>query len=102
MSIRAAAIRPSGVATPNLSDARRIQEKTMKYMMLIYMNEQAMTDAERAQCFTESTKLAHDLHAKGQFAAASPLHPVATATSVRVRDGKPLVMDGPFAETREQ
>jgi len=74
----------------------------MKYMLLIYMNEQAMNEAERAQCYEDSTKLAQDLHAKGQFVAASPLHLVATATSVRVREGKPIVTDGPFAETREQ
>ena len=74
----------------------------MKYMMLIYTDEQAMSDAEREQCYTDSTRLAHDLHAKGQFVTASPLHPVSTATSVRVREGKTLVTDGPFAETREQ
>jgi len=74
----------------------------MKYMMLIYMNEQAMTDAERKQCYADSTRLTHELHAKGQYVAASPLHPVATATSVRIREGKALVTDGPFAETREQ
>jgi hypothetical protein len=50
----------------------------------------------------DSTQLAQDLHANGKYLAANPLHPVATATTVRVRDGKPLVTDGPFAETREQ
>lgn len=74
----------------------------MKYMLLVYMNENAMTEAERGQCYVDSTKLANDLHAKGQFVATSPLHSVTTATSVRVREGKPLVTDGPFAETREQ
>jgi hypothetical protein len=74
----------------------------MKYMLLIYMNEQAMNDAERQQCYVDSTRVAQDLHAKGQYLAASPLQPVATATSVRVRNGKPLVTDGPFAETHEQ
>lgn len=74
----------------------------MKYMLLIYMHEQAMSEAERADCYVESTKLANDLHAGGQYLAASPLHPVSTATSVRVREGKRLVTDGPFAETREQ
>jgi hypothetical protein len=74
----------------------------MKYMMLIYMGEQAMTEAQREHCYVESTQLARDLHANGQYLAANPLHPVSTATSVRVRDGKPLVTDGPFAETREQ
>ena len=74
----------------------------MKYMLLVYLNEQAMNDTERQECYVESTELCHDLKAKGQYLAASPLHPVAAATSVRVRNGKRLVTDGPFAETREQ
>jgi hypothetical protein len=49
----------------------------------------------------EAVHLAQELHAKGQYLLAAPLHPVATATSVRVRDGKRQVTDGPFAETRE-
>jgi len=74
----------------------------MKYMLLIYMNEQAMNDSERQHCYVESAGLTRDLHARGQYVAASPLQGVATATSVRVREGKRLVTDGPFAETREQ
>jgi hypothetical protein len=74
----------------------------MKYMLLVYMDEQAMTDEERQQCYVESAQLTQDLSAKGQYVAAGPLHSVATATSVRVRDGKRVVTDGPFAETREQ
>ena len=74
----------------------------MKYLLLIYGNEQAWTEAEREHCYQESTQLAHDLHAGGHFLGANPLQPVATATSVRVREGKRLVTDGPFAETREQ
>lgn len=74
----------------------------MKYMMLVYMDEKAMTDAEREQCYVKSAQLTQELNAKGKFLAASPLHSVATATSVRVREGKRLVTDGPFAETREQ
>jgi hypothetical protein len=73
----------------------------MKYMLLIYMADDAMTDAERESCYKESTQLCHDLHAKGQFHAANPLHPAATATSLRVREGKSILTDGPFAETRE-
>lgn len=73
----------------------------MKYMLLIYQAENALTDDERQHCYQESTELAHDLNAKGQFLATAPLQPVSTATSVRVRDGKRLVTDGPFAETRE-
>jgi hypothetical protein len=50
----------------------------------------------------ESTQLTHELHANGQYLGAAPLQPVALATSVRVRDGKRLATDGPFAETHEQ
>jgi hypothetical protein len=74
----------------------------MKYMLLVYLDEQAMTEAEREHCYVEAAQLAQELNSSGQYLDASPLHPVATATSVRVRDGKRLVTDGPFAETREQ
>lgn len=74
----------------------------MKYMLLVYLDEQAMTEAEREHCYVESAQLAQDLNESGQYLDASPLHPVATATSVRVRDGRRAVTDGPFAETREQ
>jgi hypothetical protein len=74
----------------------------MKYMLLVYLNEQAMTQTEREHCYVESAQLAQDLNSSGNFLSAGPLHPVSTATSVRVRDGKRLVTDGPFAETREQ
>jgi len=50
----------------------------------------------------ESAQLARQLDAAGKFVATAPLHATATATSVRVREGKRLVTDGPFAETREQ
>jgi hypothetical protein len=66
------------------------------------MHEQAMTDEERGQCYKDSAALTQELHARGQYLSANPLHPVSMATSVRVREGKPLVTDGPFAETREQ
>lgn len=74
----------------------------MKYMLLVYGNEQAWDEGGREQCYKDSAQVAHDLRAAGRDCVAAPLHPVATATSVRVRDGKPLVTDGPFAETREQ
>src|SRR5438067_4388245 len=77
-------------------------EADMKYMMLVYMDEQAMTDEEREHCYVESAQLTQDLNTKGQYLGAGPLHSVSTATSVRVREGKRLVTDGPFAETREQ
>lgn len=74
----------------------------MRYMLLIYGDEHALDENEREQCYEESRGLAHQLDAVGQFLATAPLHPTAMATSVRVRDGKRLVTDGPFAETREQ
>ncbi|HEY7099701.1 MAG TPA: YciI family protein [Terriglobales bacterium] len=74
----------------------------MKYMLLIYADEQVWTEPERQECYGESTQLAQTLKSSGQYLAASPLQPVSTATSVRVREGKRLVTDGPFAETREQ
>ncbi len=74
----------------------------MKYMLLVYGDEQASDEAEKERCYQESAQIAHEIRATGQYLAAAPLHPVSTATSVRVRDGKRLVTDGPFAETREQ
>jgi hypothetical protein len=74
----------------------------MKYMLLIYTDEKSWTETERQDCYAESTQFAHQLQANGQFLATAPLLPVAAATSVQVRDGKRLVTDGPFAETREQ
>ncbi len=74
----------------------------MKYMLLIYLDEQALSETERTQCYMESAQLAHELNANGQYISAKPLHPTSLATSVRVRNNKRLVTDGPFAETREQ
>lgn len=71
-------------------------------MLLIYADEQAWTEPERQMCYGESVELTHQLKARGQYLGASPLQPVATATSVQVREGKRTVKDGPFAETREQ
>jgi hypothetical protein len=75
----------------------------MKYMLLIYLDEQnPLSEAERQDCYAESTQLAQELHSNGKYLSANPLHPTSMATSVRVRNGKRLVTDGPFAETREQ
>ena len=74
----------------------------MKYMLLIYADEKSYAEGEHEQCYEESTALSHELQRQGKLRAVSPLHPVATATSVRVRNGKRQVTDGPFAETREQ
>lgn len=67
-----------------------------------YSDESSWTEREMERCYAESTQLTHELNANGQFLGASPLHSVATATSVRVRDGKKIVTDGPFTETHEQ
>ena len=75
----------------------------MKYLLLIYLNEQTpLSETERQDCYAESAQLAQELKLSGKYLGANPLHPTAMATSVRVRDGKRLVTDGPFAETREQ
>jgi hypothetical protein len=74
----------------------------MKYMLLVYLDEQALSETDREHCYVESAELAQQLNSNGHYLDASPLHPISTATSVRVREGKRLVTDGPFAETREQ
>ncbi len=76
----------------------------MKYMLLCYDDEQAWEEegtAAHQSAMDEAVRLTHTIHAKGQYRLASPLQPVSTATSVRVRDGRRLVTDGPFTETRE-
>ena len=75
----------------------------MKYMLLIYADEKTKrSEKERDDCKHQAVKLAEDLRSKGQYVAANPLQPVATAKSVRIANGKRLVTDGPFAETHEQ
>ena len=73
----------------------------MRFMLLIYGDEHALTPTEREECYRESRELGHKLDAAGHYLASAPLHLTATASSVRVRAGKQLVTDGPFAETRE-
>lgn len=74
----------------------------MKYMLLVYLDENGLSEKEREACYRDSAQLTQDLYASGHYVDASPLHLTSTATSVRVRDGKRLVTDGPFAETHEQ
>ena len=76
----------------------------MQYMLLIYLDEawDKLSLAARQQIYEEQRQLTQQLTASGQYLAGAPLHPPSTATSVQVRDGKRLVTDGPFAETREQ
>jgi hypothetical protein len=77
----------------------------MTYMLLTYLDEKAwlsLSEAERQQIIAEPMQYVEQLIASGKFLGGAPLEPTSTASTVRVRDGKPLVTDGPFAETREQ
>jgi hypothetical protein len=74
----------------------------MKYMLLIYGDEGCWTEEERKACMVESMAIGDELAAQGKYIASAPLHSVATATSLRVRAGKRIITDGPFAETTEQ
>jgi hypothetical protein len=75
----------------------------VKYLLLIYFDEawDKLSLPERQQIYLGQTEVAEQLRENGQYLGGNPLHPTSTATSVRVRDGKRLVTDGPFAETRE-
>ena len=77
----------------------------LKYLILVHHDEEAfekISETKRKELLAESVQLTHQLHDNGQYVHASPLHPAATATIVRVRDGKQFVTDGPFVETHEQ
>lgn len=77
----------------------------MQYLLLIYANEANMktaTEADRTAMFVEYRELTKSLIATGVMRAGDALQPSTTATTVRVRDGKTLTTDGPYAETKEQ
>lgn len=74
----------------------------MKYLLLIYSEETAWAPEEHKKALAESIDLCHTLHEQGRYVHAAPLHPVAEAAHVKVRDGQTFVSDGPFAETKEQ
>src|SRR5438105_4073253 len=77
----------------------------MHYLLLIHDDEQrwaAMTEEEQTAIYSEYAALAGELSERGSYVGGAPLHPTATATTVRVRDGEEVVTDGPFAETKEQ
>jgi hypothetical protein len=74
----------------------------MKYMLLIYGAEGNWTEEERTDCMLKSMAICDELAAQGKYVASAPLHSITTATSLRVRNGKRLITDGPFAETTEQ
>ena len=77
----------------------------MRYLCLIYSNEQSMTnqsEEERNQMMADYGAFTQDIRDKGIYQDGNPLQSVSTATTVRIRDGKTLTTDGPFAETKEQ
>ena len=77
----------------------------MKYLLLIYQDEQSwsgLTEQERRDIYAEYGKFSEEIKASGHYVGGSELHPASTATSVRVRNGKAITTDGPFAETKEQ
>src|SRR5258708_28210669 len=82
-----------------------LMEDHMKYMLVIYNEEKAwpkFTEAQRQGFMGEFMKFTQQIQSAGQWLASSQLQPTSAATSVRVRDGKRLVTDSPFAQTREQ
>jgi hypothetical protein len=77
----------------------------VKYLLLIHFDQETwggLSVSERQTIYEEHLQLSEQLTAKGQYLGGHPLRPPATAANVRLRDGKRLVTDGPFAETREQ
>jgi hypothetical protein len=77
----------------------------MQYLLLIYRNEAemaALSDAEKTAMSAEYGVFTQAIIQSGHFKGGERLHPVAASTTVRVRNGKTLTTDGPFAETREQ
>lgn len=75
----------------------------MQYILLIYDNEKnQLPQDERTKMFEEYGAFTQGIIKSGNFQAGAPLQPTSTATTVRVRNGKALTVDGPFAETKEQ
>jgi hypothetical protein len=77
-------------------------EEPMQYLLLIYSAESEEAKLDQAAVLAEYGPFTQGIVQSGAFKAADRLRPVATATTVKVRDGKTLTTDGPFAETREQ
>src|SRR5690348_17975152 len=77
----------------------------MQYLLLIYQKEnewESLTDDQRQNVYRDYRSLREDLVKKGNWIGGNQLQPVSTASTVRVSDNKPLITDGPFAETKEQ
>jgi hypothetical protein len=82
-----------------------LEDRNMKFMLLIYHDEarwDALTESERQEIYREYRELIQELEPKGTYLVGEELQPTNTARTVRVREGKPMITDGPFAETREQ
>lgn len=74
----------------------------MKYILLIYSQDGVWSPDELVRARDEYVKLCHELNGQGQYLGAAPLYPAANATCVTVRNGASSVVDGPYAETKEQ
>jgi hypothetical protein len=74
----------------------------MKYLCLIYSNEQTLHSHPDSPRDDECFEYAQSIESSGRMMAAEPLESVLTATTVRMRNGKVTITDGPFAETKEQ
>src|SRR5690606_7186671 len=90
---------PGGLGRPADGDARGMRRSSdMKYLCLVYGTESALQGMDDAECVAFD----NELRASGHCIASEALEPVATAATVRVRSGRATVVDGPFAETKEQ
>lgn len=77
----------------------------MQYLLLIYDDEkkfETMSEADQKAFSAEYNTFTESIKKSGHFRSGEALQPISTATSVRVKDGKTMTTDGPFAETREQ
>jgi hypothetical protein len=94
----------ANIALNGIEDCHKTKDTQNKMVShaIRYADDMVIILKPMEQCYTDSVQFTHELNSNGQYLGAAPLHSVAMATSVRVRDGKKLVTDGPFAETREQ
>jgi hypothetical protein len=94
---------PSPATIGQRSKFNRTEAETMQYMLLIYETEgRKLSPAEYGELHQEYMTFTQDIVKSGKFKAGDPLEPTSTATTVRVRNGKTVTTDGPFAETKEQ
>jgi len=88
-----------------LFDESRKETLDIRYMLLIYMDEELwekMSAQEKGALFQEAVEFSEGLRESGVYQASDPLHPTSTATTVRIKNGKTIITDGPYAETKEQ